>query len=140
MSDVPEHYVYLIARRDGDRLIAPVKVGITNNLGSRLSVIQTSCPFPISLVHSFSFPQRDMARYLERGFHQVQKPSRAYGEWFDMEPLKALSILCLMVRIALHANGVASEDEDRAVEIFNAGLSAQAVLDELRAQASGDEQ
>jgi hypothetical protein len=140
MSDGQEHYVYLIARRDGVRLTAPVKVGITNNLGSRLSVIQTSCPFPISLVHSLRFPQRDMARHVESGFHQAQRPSRAYGEWFDMEPLNALSILCLMVRMVLHANGIASDDEDRAAEIFNAGQSAQAVLEALRAQASGDEQ
>lgn len=139
MSTEPEHYVYLIARREGDRLIAPVKVGITNNLGSRLSAIQTSCPFPISLVHSLNFQRRSMARHVEKGFHQVQSSSRAYGEWFDMEPLKALSILCLMVRVVLHANGVASEDEKEIVEIFNAGQSAQAVLDELRAQASGDD-
>lgn len=137
MTVESEHYVYLLAQREGDRLTAPVKIGITGNVGARYRTIQTSCPFPIALVHCLNFPMRAMARSVEAGFHKAQNSSQAHGEWFDMEPVKALSILCLMVRVAVHVNGFEGDEADVALEAFGAGTAAHAIIEQLATTSLG---
>lgn len=128
-----DHYVYLIARRDGERLVAPVKVGLTKDLGSRLASIQTACPFPVALVHSLRVPTRWMAREIENCFHSTQKHNRSHGEWFSMSPLDALSILLMQFHWHLDLNGVSEDIRDQVIEMVGAGDAGMAIVKALRA-------
>ena len=92
-----ECFVYIIATiRDG-QAVAPVKVGISKSVGSRLATISTSSPAPVGLYLHFPLPQRDMAEAVERAFHQVMRRKRLNGEWFDLEPKQAKAAMMLNV-------------------------------------------
>jgi hypothetical protein len=82
-------------------LTGPVKVGITGNLNSRLSTIQTACPFRIALAWTFDCPTKGIAQDIERCFHQTQKANRQHGEWFSFEPIQAVHLLCIAYRTLL---------------------------------------
>lgn len=92
-----ECFVYIIATiRDGEPA-APVKVGISKSVGSRLATISTSSPVPVGLYLTFPLPQRDMAEAVERAFHTVMRKKRLNGEWFDLEPKQAKAAMMLNV-------------------------------------------
>lgn len=74
------HFIYVIGREHG-----PVKVGITSSPGSRLSTIQTGCPFKIDILHLRECRDRDHAVEHEASFHDVYSDKRLAGEWFDIE-------------------------------------------------------
>lgn len=95
----PECDVYVIsAVNDDGKLAAPVKVGISENANVRLGTIQTACPFRIELAYVVSCFDRNIARALEMSFHNAQKDMQAYGEWFNIEPVRAINILCVAYR------------------------------------------
>jgi hypothetical protein len=98
------HWVYVFAHKSESGLIGPVKVGISKDVNLRLSTIQTSCPYPIDLAYVFECPARDIARAIERSFHDVQHDKRSHGEWFNLEPVAAIHLLCLAFRAALSHN------------------------------------
>jgi hypothetical protein len=81
-----ECHVYIFARQDGEKWLGPVKVGISNNVPSRLSTIRTSCPYKIGLYRSFRLQHRWQAEWVEGGFHRINSAKCTAGEWFDMEP------------------------------------------------------
>lgn len=84
-------FIYLIAHVDEDgSFLPPVKVGVTSNLKSRLSTIQTAAPAKIELAFDFGIPDRAYAEKLERELHKVLANWRVHGEWFDINPLHAL--------------------------------------------------
>lgn len=98
-------FVYVIGRDEG-----PVKVGISASPTARLSTIQTSCPFPVKLAQVFMCPDRDIARHIERSFHQTRREKCLYGEWFDYTPREVIGILCIAFHVALRCN--LADDED----------------------------
>jgi hypothetical protein len=104
MSDDKTHYVYVIAKVEDEKLTGPVKVGITSEPNSRLASIQTACPFRIRIAYVFEAPNREIARHIERGFHETQVKAHLHGEWFDYHPVQAIQLLCLMYRAAMHVN------------------------------------
>lgn len=134
MSDDKDCYVYIIAKRDGDRITSPVKVGITGNVGARMAQFQTACPFPIVLVHTLHVPARWMARQLEGCFHETQRQHRAHGEWFEMPPLKALQILLLHFRWGLQMSKMPRGMRRKVLEISGAGRAGEAVIERLQRQ------
>lgn len=73
-------YLYVIGREEG-----PVKIGITIALRSRLSTIQTGCPFPIEILYWRILPNREIALDIEQCIHQVWEEKRLNGEWFDID-------------------------------------------------------
>lgn len=100
MNDM--HFVYVMARvSDSGGLTAPVKVGVTSNPGSRLSTIQTSCPYFIEIACVFPMPDRETALTVERGFHTVLKKHAVNGEWFDFGPGRAIEFMCQNIRAML---------------------------------------
>lgn len=118
------HYVYVIAKIENGEPCAPVKIGISNKPAARLGTLQTACPFKIGIVHQFSAPDRDAARYVEKGFHDARSETRLQGEWFDTHPTEAVQLLCLMFRLILLV-GAGDEDSYRsAIPVFlgNAGV------------------
>lgn len=56
-----------------------IKVGISSALTSRLSVIQTGCPYPVELVRTII---GGGGRYLEGILHQQLSEHHSHGEWF----------------------------------------------------------
>ena len=98
MSD---HYVYVIAHLSDGKLRGPVKIGISANPLKRISTLQTSCPFKIEVSFIFACPNREWAKMVEKSFHETQKESCLHGEWFDIEPIQAIHILCIGYRVCL---------------------------------------
>ncbi|CAN0439140.1 unnamed protein product, partial [Phaeothamnion confervicola] len=72
-------YLYAIGHPSG-----PVKIGISDNPEGRLSQFQTSCPFPIRLLHAEPCESREIAYSDERFIHRHLKEKRLWGEWFDV--------------------------------------------------------
>lgn len=96
MSRENDVHVYILAAENGGAH-GPVKIGIAGNVAKRVRGIQTSCPYQIKIVHTFAFPERDMAREIERCFHEVQQEHRTVGEWFHLNPIIALQLMVLCI-------------------------------------------
>ena len=80
-------HIYVIAHRDQndfDRLIGPVKIGVTKNLKERLASLQTGNPSTLAIYASFEMPE-PLCRQVERELHDGLQECRLNGEWFDME-------------------------------------------------------
>ena len=102
-----ECFVYIIATLKGCEAIAPVKVGITKSVISRVSAISTSSPNPVGLYLAFPLPDRSMAEAVERAFHHVMRKHRRNGEWFDLSPRQARAAMMLNVgNFLIHAIGL----------------------------------
>lgn len=80
--------IYIIGWSDD----GPVKVGIARDLKSRLSAIQTGCPFRLRVLHAV--PAGRFAQMVEAETHRTLAEHRLEGEWFSCS--------------AEHAEGVAS--------------------------------
>lgn len=72
-------YVYFIS--DGEY----VKIGISRNVKSRLSGLQTSNPKQLSLLHQIECIDSDYASLLEQAFHRNFDNFCVSGEWFNLE-------------------------------------------------------
>jgi transposase len=64
----------------------PIKIGITSNLKSRLSAMQSDCPFKLKLLASFSGSKED-----EISLHSEFSDCKLRGEWFN--PVSSLESL-----------------------------------------------
>jgi hypothetical protein len=73
-SSARRGFVYVAAAGD------PVKIGFAANVRQRLQTLQTSCPFPLRLLHSAPATTLD-----EKRLHARFKPQRAIREWFRLE-------------------------------------------------------
>ena len=58
------------------------KIGITNNLKSRINQVQTGCPIMIFKVNYIEVENREKALKIEKYFHKELKHLNTYGEWF----------------------------------------------------------
>lgn len=87
-------WLYIIAEEHGDDLKPPVKIGISGNPWSRVNALQAGCPSGyLYLYHAFCLANRELARSLEQHFHRWQDAKRIHGEWFELSPDEALSLL-----------------------------------------------
>jgi hypothetical protein len=69
-----ETYIYFIAADEHD----VVKIGVANDIGERLSTLQTGSPVPLRvLAHLAGVPHS-----LERWLHSQLTPHWSHGEWF----------------------------------------------------------
>ena len=103
MSEQRDHYVYVICRIENGVKTGPVKVGMASDPDQRIQGLQTACPFKIGRVFYFACPTKEIARELERSFHQVQKEHRLHGEWFNLDPMTAVYLMCLAYRAMVEA-------------------------------------
>jgi len=72
-------FVYCIGSQDG-----PVKVGITQNLHSRLRVLQNASPKRLEIVWVFTADTKACAHEAEQWLHWRWAKRRLSGEWFDI--------------------------------------------------------
>lgn len=72
------------------------KIGIANDIDSRLAQLSTGNPYPLKVVVYYGF---DNAEIVERSIHQKYKNKRNRGEWFslDYDDLNDIHRICLML-------------------------------------------
>jgi hypothetical protein len=86
VSDNKPVYLYVFAKIEDGEPVAPIKIGISKSVWTRLSTLQTACPFKVTCFHYFGPFTAIDARWHERGLHEAYASQKSYGEWFDVEP------------------------------------------------------
>lgn len=124
-------HIYLLAHHSGNGLVAPVKVGVTTSLKTRLATLQTGNPQPIELVASFATPGHEFAEWFERCFHDINAEKRLTGEWFDIDPKDALVSLIVYIGQGLRLKMPDLSSDELEVMRDKAGVNqAIAILNE----------
>jgi hypothetical protein len=95
------------------------KIGIANDLQSRLASLQTGNPYPLVVEACFEFPN---AGVIEKALHQVFSGVRTLGEWFSLgnDDVIKFSALCRMlggVEVAVRSELVDEEEIEEAEEV-----------------------
>ena len=78
-AQMPSRRVYFV--QVGDQF-GPVKIGVTNNISTRVAMLQTGSPTKISCIAIFDFGTEEAARVAESAFHTLFEDRRLEGEWF----------------------------------------------------------
>lgn len=68
----------------GDHKNAPVKIGVTRDIESRVSALQTGNPYQLICKAFIPCSNKDQAYRLESFLHRQFKKSRLIGEWFKL--------------------------------------------------------
>ena len=68
------------------------KIGFTNDLNKRLKTLQTGNPDKL-IIHHFEEVPNHRARIMEKRLHRDLSHKRLKGEWFNLTPLEAKSML-----------------------------------------------
>lgn len=77
-------YVYFIHADDEENLTrCAIKIGIAQDIQSRISALQIGNHNTIKLWKSLVFPSYDLALYAEKKIHKWLKPYNIRGEWFQ---------------------------------------------------------
>jgi len=74
-------YVYFAAWEDG-----PIKVGISSSPTNRLAGLQTGAPYPMQLLGTILFSDRQIASREEAGILNHWRHQRQHGEWILRSP------------------------------------------------------
>lgn len=72
------------------------KIGFSKDVSKRLATLQTGNPEPLTIHHVEEVPDH-RARLLEKKIHRDMNYKRIKGEWFDMTPEEAKSMLQFVV-------------------------------------------
>lgn len=118
-------YVYVVGTIRNGLMDRPVKVGITNSPNSRLKAIQTGSPDEVAFVWVFAMPNKQIARHIETCFHETQVKHRLRGEWFAIDPLIAVQLMCLNIRASLMVN-LSGWSQDRIEDAYAKTRAAEA--------------
>ncbi len=105
-------YVYLIATALDDGLRGPVKVGVSDNPEARLTTLQTGSPHKLKIAHLFPLPTRGAALAIEKSLLAIKDKHRMVGEWLDLEPIIAASLIGLYIGTAIAAFGIEGDELD----------------------------
>ena len=103
-------YVYLIAIHLDDGLTGPIKVGVSCNPWRRLSQLQSGSPQRLRIAHLFPLPERGVALEIERALLAIKHKHRLMGEWLDLDPVIAASLIGLYIGSALAACGINGDE------------------------------
>lgn len=95
--------------------LGPVKIGITGNVQSRISSVQTGCHQRLELLAAFNTRDRDIARRFESEMHDLGSRYRLHGEWFDIDPLIALEVACGVFRLILDETEAVFPDDGESI-------------------------
>lgn len=95
------HYIYIVAHANGETGEKPVKVGITSNLDGRIRALQTGSYKKLTYALTLATPCREISAYMESAFHSLQAHRRLEGEWFDVDVIEAMQLLCLYFEVAI---------------------------------------
>ncbi len=72
------------------------KIGIANDVDTRLSQLSTGNPYPLDVVSIYGFPN---AETVERALHQRYSDVRVRGEWFGLDDhdISDIDLVCKML-------------------------------------------
>ncbi|WP_311274815.1 hypothetical protein [Methylobacterium sp. WCS2018Hpa-22] len=134
----PTH-VYLIARRVGVAMHAPVRIGVTDDISGEMATIQACCPFEATLIHAVRFPDGLIIAHLLQGKFADHHLSKALGRgWYDIAPAEALTGLLAQLDAVLALNDVSDEERLTLLNFLDAGSDAQEALQFLTSYAGAD--
>jgi hypothetical protein len=68
----------------GQRNNSPVKIGVTSDIESRISALQTGNPYQLFCKAFIPCDNKDQAYRLEGFFHRQFRKNRMIGEWFKL--------------------------------------------------------
>lgn len=93
--DPEDHHVYILAHLDPQGwLVGPCKIGISKNVGYRLTQIRgDERNKNIVIVANFAFWKRAHALRVEQAFHRACHSVRVRGEWFDLPVADAVVLM-----------------------------------------------
>lgn len=77
----------------GEQKNSPVKIGVTSDLDSRMSALQTGNPYQLFCKAFIPCFDKDQAYKLEGFLHHRLKKSRMIGEWFRLYHLDLKKML-----------------------------------------------
>jgi hypothetical protein len=115
VAGVSDRFLYVIGVTKN-----PVKVGMADNVPSRLAILQIGCPDELVVHHTVAVAW-ELAPGIEAAVHRKLAKHRRRGEWFDIEASHAVTVLHEEVR---RRNGLAMRGAKRRGDVF----------DELRVQ------
>lgn len=78
------NYVYLI--RCNDNFQTKYKIGIAQDVQTRLAQLQTGSPYVLEVTECYGY---ENAEVVERALHQAFKSQRIQGEWFELNYIQA---------------------------------------------------
>ncbi|WP_019905691.1 GIY-YIG nuclease family protein [Methylobacterium sp. 77] len=134
----PTH-VYLIARRVGLGMHAPVRIGVTDDISGEMATVQACSPFEVTLIHAVRFPDGLVVANLLQDKFADRHLSEALGRgWYDMAPAEALTGLLAQLDTILALNGVSEEERLTVLNFLDAGSDAQEALQFLTSYAGAD--
>lgn len=73
-------YIYVIGPLTG-----PFKVGITNDVGKRLSMLQVGNHLKLQLLKTYRVREEENIKYWEGRVHGILRPHHVRGEWFQCQ-------------------------------------------------------
>lgn len=111
-------YVYIMCHVEDGMDVGPVKVGYSYRPSTRLENLQCGNPRKIRLYKQFGTPQRDIAKFIEGGFHHMFAERRLAGEWFDLKPEEAAGLMAVNFIFFLSSIGIKGKDLNEAMEII----------------------
>lgn len=83
--------VYVIGTKDWHfTKDGPVKIGLAADPQARLATLQIGCPDRLILRGIVEFPNRGIAKFVERELHNAFSECRLHGEWFDAPSIDPL--------------------------------------------------
>lgn len=85
-----KHFIYIIAPEHG---LGHVKIGYTNNVQRRLTELQTGHPERLKVFYTKEVSGKKKASLLEERAHKRLVGKRMVGEWFDVTPAFAETVL-----------------------------------------------
>lgn len=109
-DNLPIQYVYVISTVKDGQHVAPIKIGQTKSVRSRLRSLQTGSPFELEVTFAFPIQGYDFADALEGICHRVAKEYRLKGEWFDLHPHKGLQLVCAAITTVCQQAGRSGAD------------------------------
>jgi hypothetical protein len=117
------HYLYVISSIEDDVPVAPCKIGITSNLTSRLSGIQTGNAKKLEIISAIPIPTRGLVQAIEQELHTHLADYRMVGEWFNVSPVDAAIGACTVAHDAFMA---IIPDQEKAFDALrNLGITAE---------------
>lgn len=136
MSEI-RHHVYIIAHSSEIGPVAPIKVGISSNPSLRLAQFQTASPRKLEGVMTFKLRQREVALDIESTFHRLHDAFRLEGEWFDIDPVTAIHLLCSQAKLQLDLFGIGRTHQNAFVDASSFGTTAVQVIRRIEARRKG---
>ena len=119
-------YVYIIAHEESGGAVGPVKVGVGGSPPKRLKALQTGNPKPLTLYYVLAVPDRKIATSLEETFHALQKEHQLMGEWFNIEPYRAETLLTLYLSFSLSMfTSISPADQAICMDMSMMGLDLE---------------